>query len=318
MPTFLELKQDVYRRTGFASSPDSVISTRIGAFINEVQQDILAEPGMEYLLNDSVTFASVADQQTYGLPPEVSKIKVLTEATNRVQLFPMSLDEYRRVYPDPSAVTGTSNRWVDLGFDAGAVEPSDASTIFIVSTSASDNTQTAYLEGFITGGYPFTASVALTGATAVSFTPTTVISITKLFLSAAAVGTITLREDSGTGTTLATIPVAGVYSRYRRIALAPTPSTAITYTVQCVRTVTDMVQDNDQPIIPYQFHRILAIGARTKEYEKVNDTNRLAVARVEYTKELKALKFWLYDQSAGTPNMRAGSFRSALPRVRTV
>jgi len=301
--TFAQIKADVYRRCGFQATPAGDVSTRIAAFVNEVQQDILSEPGMEVLLNDSVTFASVANQAQYGLPPEIDSIKLLRETTNRIRIEPMSLGEYRALYPDPSAVTGTPRRYVDLGYDAVAVEPSDASTLYVVSSSASD-VGTAYLEGYISGGIPFSVSVTMTGSTAVAFSPTAVIGVTKFLVDTAAVGTITLREDSGSGTVLATLGVGATYSRYRRIALVPTPASVITYTLDGQRVVTDMVADTDEPVIPSRFHRMLAIGARAKEYEKQNQIQRWQVARGEFVAELKKLKFWLYEQSVGTPNMQ--------------
>jgi pectate lyase-like protein len=301
--TFAAILADVYRRTGFASSPPTDVVTRLKAFVNETQQEILGEPGMECLLNDSVTFASVADQQTYGLPVEITKIKTLREATNRIVLLPMSLGEYRQRYPDPSAVTGTPTRWVDLGFDAVNVEPSDASTLYVVSSSGAD-TNTAYIEGYLSSGAPFSVSVVMTGATAVAFSPATVTNVTKFYLSAAAAGTVTLREDSGSGTVLSTIYASQTLARYRRIALAPTPSAAITYTVEGERLVTDMVNDTDEPVLPAQFHRLLSAGARAKEKEKTSRGQDWQIAQSEYDKGLRKLKFWVYEQSVGTPNLR--------------
>src|SRR5947209_3623394 len=109
---FSQIKADVYRRCGFAASPATDVVTRVAAFVNEVQQDILSEPGMEYLLNDGITIASVANQQTYGITPEIAKIKYVREATTRLTLAPMSLGQYRQTYPDPSAVTGTPRYYV--------------------------------------------------------------------------------------------------------------------------------------------------------------------------------------------------------------
>ena len=84
--TLTAILADIYRRTGYATSPASDVVTRITAFVNEVQRELLSEPGMEYLLNDSVTFGSVADQATYGLTPAVARIKTIREATNRIKL----------------------------------------------------------------------------------------------------------------------------------------------------------------------------------------------------------------------------------------
>ena len=301
--TFSAILADIYRRTGYATSPASDVVTRIKAFVNEVQRELLSEPGMEYLLNDIVTFASTASQATYGLTPAVARIKTLREATNRIKLHPMSLQEYRELYPDASSITGTPTRWCDLGFDAVQVEPSDASEIFVISSSASD-VGTAYIEGFRSGGLPFTASVTMTGVTAATFTLTDIIQITKFYISAAAVGTLTLREDSGTGTILAQIPISKTNSRYRRIALIPTPSSAITYSLDFERNMTDLVNDNDEPFLPEKFHSLLATGARAKEYEKLERIQKWQIAIKEYEAQVKKLKFWLRQQSAGSPNLR--------------
>jgi hypothetical protein len=152
----------------------------------------------------------------------------------------------------------------------------------------------------------------MTGSTAVASTYTYLI-LTKFYISTAAVGTVTLREDSGSGTVLSTIPIGATYARYRRIAFAPPPAAAITYYIDCERLVTDLVNDTDEPLVPQRFHRLLAIGARAKEYEKQNQVGRSQLAKQEYDKELKKLKFWVYESTVGTPNMRGtGYTRTAL------
>jgi hypothetical protein len=61
---------------------------------------------MEFLLNDLVTFASVANQQQYGLPVEVTKIKLLWDTTSMLVLSPMSVGEYRRSIRTPRQSRG--------------------------------------------------------------------------------------------------------------------------------------------------------------------------------------------------------------------
>jgi hypothetical protein len=308
-----DLLADLYRRLDYQSTPATTVTTRLTAFINETQQEILSEPGMESLLNDSVTFASVASTPEYSLPPVVSRLKELRETTNdRIIRGPQSLAWYRRHYPDPTAVTGTPEDFVDLGLSAVAVQPSNASELFVLSTSASDGaTKTAFVEGYITGGYFRSSSVALNGITAASLSAaiTTWIEVTKFYIAltsggvTTAAGNVTLLEDSGLGTELARIPIGDAYASYRRIALAPCPSAAITYSVDFDRDATDLAQATDEPIIPLRFHRLLAIGARMREYEKLNDS-RYASAQAEYLYGLKKLKFFLYSQTVGSPNLR--------------
>src|SRR3990167_9743839 len=138
--TLNDLEQDLYRRFGFnTSTPDTATQTRLRAFLNETQQEILSEPGMESLLNDRVTFASVASTPEYSLPPMVAGIKAVRETTNDLLLRPMAFDEYVARYPDPTASTGTPDQWVDLGYAAVSSQPSDASELFFKSDSASDD-----------------------------------------------------------------------------------------------------------------------------------------------------------------------------------
>ena len=303
------LQADVYRRLAFAASPDSTVVTRILAYLNETQQEIMSEPGMDWLLNDAdgAYLVSVASRQQYSLPRATLKIKNIWQITNRRKLDPMSIATYRSLYPDPASITGIPEWWVDLGFDATELEPQVAggSTLFVISTSATDGAAvTAYLEGIRNSGHAFVDSKAMNGVTSVAFTYSDVVNVTKFYLSAAAVGVVRLRETSGTGTILSTIAETETMARYRRIALAPTPSSAITYSVEFERVVTDLVNANDEPILPPPFHRLLAIGARMKEYERRKDVGLLQTSKQDYEKGLKLLKHFVMSQSVGSPNMR--------------
>ena len=55
--TLANLLADVYRRLAFASAPAADVTTRLTAFLNETQQDLMSEPGTETFMNDVITFA---------------------------------------------------------------------------------------------------------------------------------------------------------------------------------------------------------------------------------------------------------------------
>lgn len=310
-----DLLEDARRRCGYATGAlaDATVTTRLTAFLNETQQEILSEPGMESLLDDRITFASVATTPEYSLPASIAMIHTIRNPTNRLTLTPRNDDWYRDTYPDPTAVTGIPDAWVELGFSPMASQPSAAAELFVKSDSASDNaTKSIVMEGFIAGGIPRTATVALNGITAVSVsvTITTWVHITKFYLilsstgaAQTATGNITINQGSGGGTELARIAVAQSYSRYKRIALAICPSSAITYTVDFARDITDMTTLADQPVIPPRFHRLLAVGARMREYEK-QDEDRYAKAQAEYMFAIKKLKYFVTSQAAGDLNLR--------------
>lgn len=309
-----DLEQDTYRRCGFATAtPDTATQTRIRAFLNETQQEILSEPGMDVLLGDSLTFASVASTPEYTLPATVGDIRQIRDTSNRITLTPRSLGWYRGAYPDPTAVTGTSDSWVEMGYVAQTAAPTG--TLEVISSSASDGaTKTVFIEGYTTTGtklHAVATSVTLNGITAVSVGTTSWTRITKFFValtaggSTTATGTITLRHSTA-GSTVSTIEAGDVQARFKNIALAICPSAVLTYTVDFQRDVTDMAQATDQPVIPARFHRLLAVGARMKEYEKQLDTNRYVMAQREFEMGKRKLKFYVYNQAAGILNLRGG------------
>lgn len=314
--TLAELLADCYRRLNYATSPDATVSGRLTAFLNESQQEILSEPGMESLLDDVVTFASVASTAEYSLPQSVARVKSIRDTTNLLTLAPLSESAYKAAYPDPTLITGIADSWVDLGYAGVSKQPSNASELFVVSTAAADGaTKKANIEGYTTGGAFRAAAVAMNGVTAVSFgaTITTWERVTKFYLSLAsdgsatsAGGVVSLCEDSGIGTVMATIPISQSFARYRRIALAICPSSAITYSVDFERDIIDMATLNDQPILPPRFHRLLAIGARMREYEKQDDGRRYLAAREEWSYGLRKVKFYVHSQAVGSPNLQGG------------
>ena len=52
--TLSEMRADLYRRFNYAASPATDVTTRLTAFLNETQNEILSEPGMEALRNGSL------------------------------------------------------------------------------------------------------------------------------------------------------------------------------------------------------------------------------------------------------------------------
>ena len=265
MATFLEITQDVYDRTGQAQTPPAEVSRRIKRYVNRWNRKVLSAYGMEPLRRVIATQASVANQQTYGIA--LQSIRFFTETTSDRRLYEQTLAWYRTHYPDPTSMTGTPHYYVPMGFARIHTRPANASELFVKSTSASD-TGTARVEIVRTGGYRRLLSVTMTGVTAVSLGAaiTDAIDIQDFYLSAAAVGLVTLHEDSGTGVELSRIPIGALYQRFYRYALVPTPGAAVTYTIDGIGEVGDLVQDTDEPFPNPDFHDILVDGAVHDEW----------------------------------------------------
>lgn len=288
--TFLEIQQDIFRRTNKSTAPESETVTRIKAFVNQRHRTLLSKPGMDQLRDSTSTFASVSGTARVALPQALTKINSLYQTTNNWRLTEKSLDWLRTV--DPQQESGTPSVYVPKGYEAVAVQPSDASSIFVKSSSASD-TGTAYIQGIRTGGILGSSSVTMTGATAAqigSFSDW--VSIDKFWVSTAAVGSITLHEDSGSGTELAQISIGRYRPYYFVILLWPTPAEVLTYSFDFTREILDLVQDTDEPYLPTDFHDLLSIGGRKDEYEKMDDS-RFGAASREYKEKYDDFIYWL-------------------------
>lgn len=292
--TFLALKQRLARRRGANdTSLATATSTRYGDALNETHRALLRMPGMEPLRYASITFVSVASTPQYALPTQgVARINRVIDTLNRRTLSLQTLDWLRATNPDPTTQISTPWSYVPVGYVEVQAQPSAAAQIFVKSTSASDTTIVAYIEGMITGGYYRTASVTLTGTTAVTFSSaiTNFINITKFYLSAACVGNVTINEGSGTGTELAKIVIGGTRAQYYSLILNPTPSSVLTYTCDMLRSIPDMANDTDEPLLPSDFHDILIDGAELRELKKQDDVERWRLVQTNYQDGVRSLR----------------------------
>jgi hypothetical protein len=271
--TFNEIQLDVNRRLNFNDSPAAAVTTRLNTFINQRHRQILSMPGIDRLRDDNTTFASVASQATYAMGPSISRIKTIYDGTtNQMKLVERTLQWLRTADPR-LASTGTPEAWIPLSIKQVQAQPAAACNLHVISTSASD-TGTCYVEYTRTGNYRSSASATMTGSVDKALTTTTdVIRADKFYLSAVAVGTVTLLDAAG-GTVLATIPPGQSYGRYIWMQLWPTPSGVVTYNVDYTREIYDMANAFDEPLLPPDFHYLLSVGARIDEYEKMDDDRR--------------------------------------------
>jgi hypothetical protein len=275
---FLQMQQRLAIRRGASSSSlVTATATRYKHALNESHRQVLRKPGRECLRYGVVTFASVADQKLYALPTQgVARINRITEATNDRKLEYRTPQWLDTVAPDPT--TGTPWAWIPRGLTEVHTQPSDASSVFVDSTSGSD-TNTAYVEGITSGGYYQSKSVSMTGTTAVNISAavTDWIVITKFYLSAAAVGTVTLHEDASGGTELAKIAIGDVRAQFTAFQLYHTPSSVLTYSADVLRAIPDMANDTDEPLLPEDFHDLLIDMAELRELRKGDDPNRYSM-----------------------------------------
>jgi len=310
--TFLQLKQRLARRRGANdTSIQTATATRYADELNEAHRAILRQPGMEPLRFGTLTFASVAGTQQYALPVSgIARVNRVVDTTNRLALQAITMDFLRGTNPDPDNNQGTPWSYAPVGYVEAHTQPSAADSVVVHSSSASDTTQTVYLEGIVGGGYYRTATATLNGTSAASFTPSTSnwTQITKFYLSAAPVGNITLHQTSTTGTELSRILPQSTRAQFYSVLLNPEPSDAITYTFDFLRSIPDMSNDTDEPLLPADFHDLLLDGAEMRELKKQDDPDRWRLVRANYDEGIRALRNFVINHPDWRPTLGQSEF----------
>lgn len=313
--TFLEIQNQALRACGHPTAATSEPRTRVKAEINTWQRRILTRPGFSRLLRDSEnTFTSVANQRVYGLGIPMGRILGIQAVADRTVLALRDTAFLRRA--GTTATVGTSTAYIPRGWFPVQQHPANASPVFVKSTSAADTTQIVDWTVVLAPLTRVSGSTTLTGTTAVQLgTATTIVEIVKLTLRTAAVGTVTVTEDSGGGAPLLTLPIGQTFGRFLHVELFPTPASALEYRIDYTREILDMVEDTDVPLLPPDYHHILALGAEFDEWRKLSD-DRMVVAKQDLETEIKSLNAWLWDlpddsQLGRVPISRLGGYYPA-------
>lgn len=294
---------------GYAQ-PSPSQATRIKRWINEGYRHLMAQPGREKMRDNTITLTSVGSQASYGLPMELSKIYQITQTTNQQLLTGMTLAEYRAANPGLDQNSSFAYRYVDYGW-APVVRQPAGTGLWAVSTSAADTTQTFAVGGFLTNGdiaQPLAASAALTGVTRVQLgTLTTWDLLRRLSLSAAAAGVVSVYDAATNGNELLRLQPGQTSAQYYHIILFPTPSDALAYKIDCQLALSDLVQDNDIPLLHPDFHDMLPLYARIRDYTRAGADPRLPVAMAEWTRRGNELARMLDWPNSFAPAMGTGS-----------
>lgn len=308
--TFNQILTAIYRRTNYDDVPDVPVVTRISQWVNIWHQRILAKPGLEDLRDTTFTFTSVASQTTYALPQGLTRIDQVFEATTPRSLQLTTLGWIRQYDPQLTAV-GTPDRYAVVSASQVMLQPV-ATGVWVASTSASDTTQLAHIEGLRTGGYRSgDIAVLLTGTTRVQLgTYTDYIDLDKAYVSATGAGVISFYDAAVAGNELARVSIGQTSQRDQTLFLWPVPQAVITYSVDGKRVIEDMVNPADVPSLPLEFHWLLIEAGSFEEWTRKSD-QRAKIAMTELTDGIKDLRNWVTNLPDYRP--RAGDGQDARP-----
>lgn len=294
--TFQQLQDSALDALGYslASGTQAEARIRIRRGLNEWHRRLLTRPGYARLLRDfSLTLTTVANTSTYGFSEPLGRLSGMYDITNRWPLDRRDL-AWLRTQDSAVATSGNPCAFVPLGWSPVAQHPTAAAAIFAAS-SAADTTQLAW-DFLLSDNTRVSGVTALNGATAVQLgSASTVVQVLALTYQGPSTGlTVTVRMTSGAGTVLGQIAAGRTKARYFQVQLWPTPAAALTYTCDFTAEIQDMASDQDEPLLPPDFHHILSLGAQCDELKR-RDDDRYSLVRNDLEGEIKNLNRWLWD-----------------------
>jgi hypothetical protein len=294
--TFAELADDALDALGYslASSTQTDARTRIKRGLNTWHRRILTKPGFARLIRDfEETLTTTTGQAVYGFAEPMGRLNGIYDITNRWPLDQCDLS-WLRDQASAMNTSGTPSAYVPRGWAPVATHPSSADKVYAVS-SAADTTQIGW-DFLLSNGTRQTGVTALNGTTAVQLgTATTIVQVMALTYQGPSTGlTITFTQTSGAGATLGVIQPGRTKARYFQVQLWPTPSAALTYTCDFTGEIRDLQADQDEPMLPPDWHFLLSLGAQCEELKRRDDT-RYKIVRDDLEDAEKSLNRWLWD-----------------------
>lgn len=282
--TFGEMLSALYADLGYPQ-PSTDQTTRLKRYINEGYRHLLSQPGREKMRDGTITLTTVANQASYAMPMEVAKIYRMIQTTNQQPLLGMTMDEYRMANPGLDQSSSFAYRYVPYGWAPVFRQPGGTG-LWAVSTSAADTTQRVNVAGYLSNGDIATPvqSAVLTGTSRVQIgTATTWNILNRLDLTAVGAGVISIYDAAVSGNELIRLQPGQTSAQYWHIILFPTPADAgVNYTVDVQLALVDLVNDNDIPLVDPDFHDMLPLYARRREYMSAGADPRLPMAEAEW------------------------------------
>lgn len=272
------------------------MQTIIKTYCNDIYFDILRRTNWEQV-NDNFTINTVAGQSDYPLPADFGKEIYVYNATQLKQLPPIDMQELVRDYADGINSQGEVQRYLIVEKPVRN-QPSSASTLSLVSSSASDSTQSVRIKGIDSNSIEIEETVTLTGTTPVA-TTNSYSGIKAIGKSATTTGTITITSNSG-AVTVAMLAPADIAYKVRCLRAHYTPTGVITLSVPYVINPYPLSSDYDQPV--FDCADVIELGATMKAWRYKRQMAKANEYERQYERALDTL-IWNKENQLSRPHL---------------
>lgn len=268
-------------------------------YINDRYREVKQRLSLVDSQRSDYQFTTTAGTKDYVLPQDFLKEFSVVDRTNKRQLSRVDTQVVADNYIWDADSNGVITHYQVLEKTASG-QPTSASAIAVVSSSASDTSQTVYIKGLDSNGYEDYETVTLNGTTPVNSTKsyTRILMLSK---SAVTAGTVTLTSNSGV-VTLAVISRQMLDYRVKIMRLINTPDNSYTIELNYQQRENELNQDGDYPII--DCYDALEAGATAdalrykRQYAKAADWDVIfekRIANIAYAAEAQPNKVNLFN-----------------------
>ncbi len=240
-------------------------------------------------IDTEYTITTVAGTKDYALPGDFKKPVKVRDTTNGKDIPEILLEDMGRYYSNTLGTEGNISNYAMLE-DVVQVQPTSASQISVVSSSASDTTQTVTIRGIsnnVEVSETLTVNGTSTQTTAGSYTK-----ITGISKDTDSVGFITCTAGASN---LALLAQKQTTSYYKKLRLYSIPSTAIVLSVPYITNPARLIEDGDYPIT--DICDLIEIGAMADAWREKRQFQKAQVFEMLFEKNIEEY-IWDDENSA--------------------
>lgn len=239
---FLSMKNKVGANCQDTSSNFLIL---VGGWLNDRLVEVMRRANHIQTSRIDFSISATGGTEDYILPSDFKECVSLLDKTNKVRLSQMDFQEWVSTFKDYIDTQSTVTNYIIFD-DVVMNQPSSASVITFVSSSASDSTQTMYVRGVVGNGEDY-ETVTLSGTTPVATTK----SFTRIYAigkDVSTVGVVTVTANVG-ATTVAYVSREALQTRFKKLRLASIPSNAISLEMVYIQSPLPMSQNYDYPML---------------------------------------------------------------------
>ena len=229
---------------GEVQDTSTAFATIIGRFINRRYFQILRAINWKQI-NTTHTITLASGTQNYVLPDDFYKEVAVYDVTNSMGISVMDLDELYRYYGSSITSNGSVER-CSIYEDAVKAQPTSASKLAFVSSSASDTSITAQIRGIASSVETY-EEITLTGTSSVE-TANSYTQIKGISFSSARTGYVTVTSNSA-AVTNALIPREMLDTRFKLVKFHYVPTATATINMPYIIKPFPLTQTYDYPLL---------------------------------------------------------------------